>query len=127
MVVGGALLHTRGGGVDQPARLVLHGDRDLAELVTVLARVVGAEEEIAATGELDAEVGLGTATVTSVKRRQRRAGGNCSVHLRPLSSKVSCSTYRAWPTALPAPRLVVHNIKTRLALPVAVSFHPGLG
>jgi hypothetical protein len=56
------------------------GDRDLAELVTVLARVVGAEEEVSATSELDTEVGLGTTTVTTVQRREWRARGNCSGH-----------------------------------------------
>ena len=39
---------------------------DLAELVAVLAGVVGAEEQLAARGELDAEVGLGTAPVAAV-------------------------------------------------------------
>jgi hypothetical protein len=48
------------------AGLVLDGHGDLAELVTVLSRVVGAEEEVAAAGELYTEVGLGAATVAAV-------------------------------------------------------------
>jgi hypothetical protein len=47
--------------------------------------VVRAEEKLAATGELDAQVGLSTATVAAVHSRQRITGGNCSGHLRPLS------------------------------------------
>jgi hypothetical protein len=46
---------------------------------------VRAEEKLAATGELDAQVGLSTATVAAVHSRQRGTGGNCSGHLRPLS------------------------------------------
>jgi hypothetical protein len=69
-----------GRGVDKLAGLVVDGDRDLAELVTVLARVVGAEEEVSATSELDTEVGLGTTTVTTVQRREWRARGNSSGH-----------------------------------------------
>jgi hypothetical protein len=42
------------------------GDRDLAELVAVLAGVVAAEEQIPASGELDTEVRLRTAAVATV-------------------------------------------------------------
>jgi hypothetical protein len=75
----------RGRGVDQLAGLVLHCDGDLAELVTVLTGVVGAEEQVTASSELDTEVGLGTAPVTAIQRCERRSGSNCSGHLRPLS------------------------------------------
>jgi hypothetical protein len=68
----------RGGG--ELLRLVVDVDGDLAELVTVLARVVRAEEELAPTGQLDAEVGLRAATVAAVKGRERGARGNCSGH-----------------------------------------------
>jgi hypothetical protein len=60
-------LRGRGRGVDQLVGLVLDGYRDLAELVAVLPRVVRAEQEVAASGELDTEVGLGTATVAAVE------------------------------------------------------------
>jgi hypothetical protein len=42
------------------------GHGDLTELVTVLPRVVGAEEQVTAARELDTEVGLGAATVAAV-------------------------------------------------------------
>ena len=48
---------------------VVHGD--LTELVSVFARVVSAEEKLAAGVELDAEVGLGTAAVAAVLGAQR--------------------------------------------------------
>src|SRR5262245_18850529 len=59
--------------------LVVDTDGDLPELVAVLAGVVGAEEELAAAGQLDAKVGLGSAAVTTVGRGQC-ARGNCSGH-----------------------------------------------
>lgn len=65
--------------------LVVDVDGDLAKLVTVLAGVVRAEEKLAATGELDAQVGLSTATVAAVHSAQWGTGGNCSGHLWPLS------------------------------------------
>jgi hypothetical protein len=37
----------------QFARLVVHPDRDAADLVFVLTRVVGAEQQFTAAGELD--------------------------------------------------------------------------
>jgi hypothetical protein len=55
-------------------------DGDLAQLVAVLAGVVRAEEKLAATGKLDAQVGLGTAPVAAVHSRQLIIGGNCSGH-----------------------------------------------
>ena len=73
------------GGVDESVGLVVDVNCDLAELVAVLSGVVCAEEEVAGTGELHAQVGLCTATVAAVQSRQRVTGGYCSGHLRPLS------------------------------------------
>lgn len=53
---------------------------DLLELVTVLASVVGAEQQLSAGLKLEAEVGLGSATVTAVLGGQRGTGGNSSGH-----------------------------------------------
>jgi hypothetical protein len=55
-----------------------HGD--LLELVTVLASVVRAEQELATGLELHAEVGLGPATVAAVRCGERSTGCDCSVH-----------------------------------------------
>ena len=74
--------------------LVDHVGRDLAELVAVLAGVVGAEEQLTAGLELHAKVGLGSATVTAIRGRQRRAGGNCSGHIGLISSSASVSGQR---------------------------------
>ena len=59
--------------------LVVDVDRDRAELLAVLAGVVGAEQELAAAGEVDAEVGLGAAAVAAVTGCQG-AGCNGSGH-----------------------------------------------
>jgi hypothetical protein len=78
--------------------LVVDHDSDLLELVTVLACVVGAEEELAAGGELDTEVGLGAAAVATVFSRQRSGRGNSSCHVgltfvgRPFYRSVPGST-----------------------------------
>jgi hypothetical protein len=64
-----------------------HGD--LLELVTVLPRVVGAEQELATGLELYAEVGLSSATVAAVRGGERRARGNCSGHDGLISRSVS--------------------------------------
>jgi hypothetical protein len=61
--------------------LVVDVRRDLLELVTVLASVVGTEEQFATGGEFYAEVGLGTTTVAAVLRGERGAGSNDSCHL----------------------------------------------
>ena len=59
---------------------------DLLELVAVLTGVVGAEQQLTTRLELDAEVGLGSATVAAVRCAQRRgAGGNCSGHIGLIS------------------------------------------
>ena len=67
------------GGVGQLVGLVDERDGDLLELVTVLAGVVGAEQELAPGLELHAKVGLGAAPVAAVRCGQRRAGCKCSV------------------------------------------------
>ena len=59
---------------------------DLAELVAVLARVVGAEEQLAAGLQLDAQVGLGPAAVAAVRSTQRGSTrGNGSGHFGLIS------------------------------------------
>jgi hypothetical protein len=50
--------------------LVDERDGDLLQLVTVLTGVVGAEQQLPTGLELDAKVGLGSATVTAVCRGQ---------------------------------------------------------
>jgi hypothetical protein len=72
--------------------LVDQVDGDLFELVTVLARVVGTEEELAAGLELDTQVGLRTATVAAVLGSQRSTRGNSSCHVGLISRVVSLST-----------------------------------
>jgi len=72
-------------GCCQLVGLVLDGDSDLAELVTVLAGVVRAKEQLAASSELHAQIGLRTTAVTTVNSRERRARGNCSGHFGPHS------------------------------------------
>ena len=62
-----ALRRTRNLAVGQLVGLVDHRDGDLLELVTVLASVVGAEQELAARLELHAQVGLGSASVAAVR------------------------------------------------------------
>jgi hypothetical protein len=61
--------------------LVVHVRRDLAKAVTVLARVVRAEEKLSARGQLDTEVGLGATTVATVLSGELSAGSNSSRHL----------------------------------------------
>ena len=75
-----------GGRDGQLLGLVHDAGRDLAELVTVLAGVVGAEEQLTTALELHAKVGLGAASVAAVDRGERRGGGGCrSGHGRPHS------------------------------------------
>ena len=64
--------------------VVMDGRGDLLELVGVLAGVVGAEEQLTATDELDAYIGLRAASVTAIERRELRGGCNCSFHVWPL-------------------------------------------
>jgi hypothetical protein len=70
----------------------VHGD--LTELVSVLSRVVSAEEKLAAGVELNAKVGLGTAAVAAVLGTQHvSSGGNSSCHIGLISlHPVSCPT-----------------------------------
>ena len=70
--------------------LVHEVDGDLAELVAVLAGVVGAEEELATGLELDAKVGLGSATVAAVRGAQRERRGQQQWSLRPHSPYHPC-------------------------------------
>jgi hypothetical protein len=65
----------RGGGrrVVETVGLVVNGGCDLLERVEVRARVVSAEEKFAATGQLDADVGLRAATVAAVDRGELSA------------------------------------------------------
>ena len=64
-------------------RLVLDGHGDLLELVAVLAGVVGAEQELAAGLELDAEVGLRAAAIAPVIRGQGARGNGCLLYTSP--------------------------------------------
>ncbi len=63
--VSARLRRSRGGG-GQLVGLVVDGHGDLTQLVTVLSRVVGAEEQVTTARELDTEVGLCSATVAAV-------------------------------------------------------------
>jgi hypothetical protein len=58
---------------------------DLAELVSVLSGVVGAEQQLATRLELDSQVGLGSATVAAVRSAQRGTRGNGSGHIGLIS------------------------------------------
>ena len=51
----------------QFARLVVHADRDAVDLLFVLARVMGAEQQFVSARELDPKVGLGAAAVAPVE------------------------------------------------------------
>jgi hypothetical protein len=67
--------------------LVVHGGGDLAEPVAVLTGVVGAEQQLPTCLELDAEVGLGAATVAAVSGAQRGdTRGNSGGHIGLISS-----------------------------------------
>src|SRR4051794_8079771 len=54
----------------QFACLVLHADRDATDLLPVLARVMGTEEQFTPARELDPQVGLRATTVAAVKHRE---------------------------------------------------------
>src|SRR3954449_3396445 len=78
--------------VGQLLGLVDDVGRDLAELLAVLAGVVGTEEQLTAGLELDPQVGLRSATVTAVRGAQGRgARGNCSGHIGLISQTCSAS------------------------------------
>ena len=66
--------------------LIDHVGGDLLELVAVFAGVVGTEQQLTARLELNAEVGLGSATVAAVASAERCvARGKCSVHIGLIS------------------------------------------
>lgn len=67
-------------------RLVVDVAGDLTQRVVVFAGVVGTEEQLSATLELNAEVGLGATTIAAIKRRQCGCGGNDSSHIGLISS-----------------------------------------
>lgn len=69
----------RSGG--EPLRLVLYFRGDLLEFWLELATVVGAEQELATSGQYDAQVSLGAATVTAVSCGQRARGCQNSSHV----------------------------------------------
>ena len=74
------------GRVGELVGLVHDVDGNLTKLVSVLSRVVRAEEKLAAGVELDAKVGLGTAAVAAVLGAQRvSSGGNSSCHIGLIS------------------------------------------
>jgi hypothetical protein len=74
------------GGVGELVSLVHEVHGDLTELVSVLSRVVSAEEKLAAGLELDAKVCLGTAAVAAVLGRQRlSSGGKGCCHIGLIS------------------------------------------
>ena len=89
-----------GGRVGQLVGLVDDVGGDLAELVTVLAGVVGAEEQLTTRLELDPQVGLGSATVTAVRGAQRASSGQLQWSHRPHFSIVRRRSQRsrAWRT-----------------------------
>ena len=82
-----------GRGLGKLVGLVDQVDRDLTELGVVLASVVRTEEELQAGGELNTEVGLGTATVATVGRAKGGGTrGNCSSHIGLISHLGAWST-----------------------------------
>ena len=65
----------------QPLRLVLYLSGDLLEFRLELATVVGAEEQLSAAEQDDAQVCLGAAAVAAISGRQRARGGQNSSHV----------------------------------------------
>jgi len=72
----------------EPLALVLDVERNLAEPIGVFPAVMGAEEQLAAAAEHNADVGLRAAAITAVSRRQRGGfgKGDCSGHFFSSSS-----------------------------------------
>ena len=68
-------------GSHETPGLVLDRGGYLLQFVGVLAGVVGAEEELATSGKLDADIGLGAATVAAVKRGQLHGWCDCCGHV----------------------------------------------
>jgi hypothetical protein len=82
-------LRHRHAPVSELVRLVDDVGGDFAQLVSVLTRVVGAEQELATGLELYAKVGLGAATVAAVRSGERwGTGGNGSGHNGLISGSV---------------------------------------
>jgi hypothetical protein len=91
------------GGRDVAELAGLVGDvrRDLAELVAVLAGVVGAEQQLPTRLELDTEVGLGSATVAAVRGAERGTRGNGSGHIGLISISFGASSNVAGEAMIP--------------------------
>ena len=114
-------LRGRGAGAGETVRLVVDVDRDLAELVAVLACVVGAEQQLATRLELDSEIGLSSATVAAVRGAERGTRGNCSGHIGLISVFVDAGSNVAGeakiPSNPPVRRVVRHLIPSRPGYP----------
>jgi hypothetical protein len=65
----------------QAVCLILYVGGDLLEFWLELTTMVGAEEQFAATGQDNAQVCLGAASVAAVSGRQRARGGQNSSHV----------------------------------------------
>jgi hypothetical protein len=78
----GSDLSVRSSGrrVRETVGLVVDGGCHLLQSIEVGARVVGAEEKLAAAGQLDADVGLRAATVAAVDRGEWWTRCNCCAH-----------------------------------------------
>jgi hypothetical protein len=96
----------------------LDGRGDLLELVSVLAGMVGAEQQLTAARELDPNVGLSTASVTAVQGCELRTGCDCSGHVRAFLGVASGDDDEFG--------IVYNNITSRLDIPGAASVR-GLG
>jgi hypothetical protein len=70
-----------GGGRGEATRLILYFHGDLLEFRLELPPVVGTEEQLAATGQYDAQVCLSAATVATVRRGERTRRGQNSSHV----------------------------------------------
>ena len=105
-------------GRAEPTGLVLDGRGDLLELVSVLAGMVGAEQQLTAARELDPNVGLSTASVTAVQGCELRTGCDCSGHVRAFLGVASGDDDEFG--------IVYNNITSRLDIPGAASVR-GLG
>src|SRR5690606_2675371 len=113
------------GALVEPLGLVVHVDGHLTELRLVGTTVVGAEEELSAASQLDADVRLSTAPVAAVRRVQRAGGNSCS-HVRASflpgvsvqRSRRSQGRADASPDPWESPGgCTAHNIPTRRMLP----------
>jgi hypothetical protein len=81
------LVGLRGGrGFKQSVGLVVNLGARRTERLTVLAAMMGAEQQLAAAREDRADIGLGTAAVAAVRGRQRLGRGKSSSHVAFLVS-----------------------------------------